>query len=176
MSPGHTLTLFLSQVNPQITIAISAIFSFSLLYMILGVMQAKGRWLASLGLKGYTKWAAWTVFLCHKHFIGTNWHNKPYFHGTSVSGSAWDGVREHGMCWTKYEAHRGQPGSWGHLVQGGDPLAKYLTTDATFGDCPWAPWHHFQSCPSRRNSPWNGGGSQGYFHAPGDRGEFLVCF
>lgn len=43
------------QGNPQIAIAVSATSGFSLLSMTLRIVEVKRRWLASLGLKGYTK-------------------------------------------------------------------------------------------------------------------------
>ena len=61
---------------------------------------------------------------------------------------------------------------------------KDMTPDPSFGQeihqgvRPWAPRHHFQSCSSRteRDVPWNDGGSQGYFHASGDKEGFPGLF
>lgn len=64
------------------------LYCFSLLSMIPGILQVKGRWLAGLGLKVYTKQGVWTVFLCPNPFTGTKWHNKPYFHRALVFGRA----------------------------------------------------------------------------------------
>lgn len=71
----------------------------------------EGEMALKLEVEWLHKQDAWIAFLCPKSVTGKNWHKPPFFFYIGIlclevpweCVSKWDGVTEHGICWTKYE-------------------------------------------------------------------------